>query len=192
MSVTPTLFAEALLGRLGAPISSNNVEALVAVQKIEGGHQANGAWHNPLNTSQPYRDAYNAGLLNPNIKAYASWDDGVEATARTLENTMFDYSGILSALRRSAPPDETIREWQRSPWGWDKAVQVGPASAYQWYANVVYRGPGTVSRWGGQFGSAISRFVADHRNILIGAALVGGLGLVVVGLGRRQRALRGA
>jgi len=129
--MTPNEFAKALLSRLGLPQSDNNVQALVAVQKIEAGHSANSALFNPMNTMQPMPGARDAGLQVKGIKAYSNWDEGLEATARTLESKRFDYSGILKSLSRSAAPDETIKAWAKSPWGWTSPVAA--ASAYQYY-----------------------------------------------------------
>ncbi len=134
--MTPIEFAKALLSRLGMPQSDNNIQALVAVQKIEAGHSANSALFNPMNTMQPMPGARDAGLQVKGIKAYSNWDEGLEATARTLQSTKFDYSGILKALARSAPPDETIKAWAKSPWGW--TLPVASASAYQYYGTMEF------------------------------------------------------
>jgi hypothetical protein len=143
--MTPLDFAHALLRRLGMPESDSNLQALVAVQAIEGGHMANGAQFNPLNTMQGAPGARDAGLKVRGIKAYSSWDEGLEATAQTLLSTKFDYSGILRALRRSAPPDETVRAWGESPWGWtkDASGKVGRATTYfSYYAHKEFPGGG--------------------------------------------------
>lgn len=133
--MTPLEFAHRLLDRLGFPESDNNLRALVAVQAIEGGH-TNGALFNTMNTGQPMEGSHVWHVLNPKtgfgIQAYTSWEQGIEATARTLLNTKFDYSGILKALKANAPPDETIRQWGLSPWGWNQPVN--KAAAYQYYA----------------------------------------------------------
>ena len=119
--VTPALFAEELLARLGMPQSENNVRALVALQYQEGGH-ANGATFNPINTmrdmpgSVNFKTKQRDAAPNQSVQAYQSWDDGIEAARRTLTNGL--YNGILNALRRSAPPEETLREIAVSPFGW--------------------------------------------------------------------------
>jgi len=111
------------------------------------------------------------------IKAYSSWDEGLEATARTLENKKFDYSGILKSLARSASPDDTIREWGKSPWGWDKSVKVGPASSYLGAALREFPG-------GGSFIDAGERAIKElftPRSVKIGAVVAAG-SLVIGGV----------
>jgi hypothetical protein len=185
MSVTPVLFAETLLSRLGMPVTDNNVTALVAVQAIEGGHQANSAWHNPLNTMRSMPGASDAGLQVKGIKAYSNWDDGVEATALTIEQGTkthvapgFDMSDIYRSLARSAPPDETVLTWQSSHWGWDKAVKVAPAASFKFYRNVVYRGAG--------FLSAHGRAFKYGAMTVVGVLALGGLVLVGIGIKKKR------
>jgi hypothetical protein len=129
------------LDRLGFPLSDNNIRALVAVQAIEGGHN-NGASFNPMNTGQPMDGSHVWHVLSPStgfgIQAYTSWEQGIDATVKTLLNPKFDYSGILKALGASAAPDETIRQWGLSPWGWNRPVS--KAAAYWYYANKTYPG----------------------------------------------------
>lgn len=195
--MTPLDFAHALLHRLGLPESNNNLQALVAVQAVEGGHMANGAQFNPLNTMQPAPGARDAGLKVKGIKAYSSWDEGLEATAQTLLSTKFDYSGILRALARSAPADETVRVWGQSPWGWTKegASKVGRAATYfSYYAHKEFPG-------GGAFGflSSPTQAIKDLFQtpssskkvgmIVIGVGAVAGLAMLVYGL-RSKRAVQ--
>lgn len=133
---TPIDFAKALLVRLGKPVTENNVQALVAAQCIEGGYMHNGALFNPLNTTWG-RDGSRA-VTPVGVQAYESWADGLEATARTLENGA--YAGILEALQNDCEPDHTLRAMALSPWGWYRVVDgarvpngIGRAAGYQSY-----------------------------------------------------------
>jgi hypothetical protein len=185
--VTPSEFAEALLHRLGLPASRNNVDALVAFQRIEGGHQANSAQFNPLNTCRDMPGARSAGLKVKCIKAYASWDDGLEATARTMEQTApgFDMSGIYNSLKRSASPDVTLKAISKSPWGWGGKT-VGPASAFSAYADVVYKPVSGAADFFSKEWSAIPSGVKYGALAAVGVLAIGGL--VFLGIGLRRRA----
>lgn len=159
--MTPALFAQSLLASLSLPVSDNNVAALVAIQKQEGGHEANSAWFNPLNTMRDMPGAREAGLQVKGIKAYSSWDEGIAATAKTMAQTApgFDMRPIVNALRRSAPPEETLAAFAASPWGWytykDKTrVPISPRAAIEIlkspsalakYANTAYRDAGGIA-----------------------------------------------
>lgn len=179
--MTPLDFAHALLHRLGLPESDNNLQALVAVQAVEGGHMANGAQFNPLNTMQPAPGARDAGLKVKGIKAYSSWDEGLEATAQTLLSTKFDYSGILRALARSAPADETVRAWGQSPWGWTKegASKVGRAATYfSYYAHKEFPGGGSFS-----FLSSLPSPTRAIKDLFTTPPSPKKVGMIVVGIG---------
>lgn len=142
--MTPQMFAEALLRRLGMPVTDNNVAALVAVQVIEGGHAHNSALYNPMNTTWDFAGSRVAsGFSVPAIRAYNNWDDGLEATALTLlkGKPEFRYGPILDALHRSAPPDDTLKAWSASSWGWG-TNPVAAAKAYLVHAKDEYPGKG--------------------------------------------------
>ena len=93
--LTPAVFAQDLLGMMGIPASGQAVQDMVAWEAQEGGNWHNLARYNPLNTTYPMPGAGNTGSQG-NIKVYTSWDQGLEATAKTLQN----YPGILAALRK--------------------------------------------------------------------------------------------
>lgn len=128
---TPSDFAQALLVRLGMPVSANNMQALVAAQAIEGGFMANSARFNPLNTTQSMPGSYVALVTPARIAGYSSWSEGLEATHKTLTNGL--YGDILASLRASAPADQTLAQPGWKTWGWSGAI--GPAASYQAYAN---------------------------------------------------------
>lgn len=191
MAVTPALFAQAVLGNLGLPITPNNIAALVAFQAWEGGHMNNTAQFNPMNTMRDIPGAAQAKGLAHGIKAYATWDDGVEATARTLAQT--NMRGIHEALARSAPPDETLRAVAASDWGC-KICAKSPATTLQGYASKAFPGGAAITQWGSDVGAGVERFVSDNAKLIVGAFVVVGGSLLLIGIlkGRRERVLRSA
>lgn len=111
--VTRKQWASALLGRLGIPESHGAITALVGWQRAEGGNWNNDARYNPLNTTQPMKGAGNTGTQG-NIKVYKSWDQGLQATVKTLRNGR--YGGILKALK-AGNPGAVGQAIENSPWG---------------------------------------------------------------------------
>jgi len=190
MSVTTTQFAEALLTRLGLPRSENNIRSLVAFQAQEGGHE-NGAWFNPLNTMRgtPTGDKdlpsvnFTTGKVGPGVQAFESWHDGLEATARTMEQS--NMRSIFEALKASAPPVTTVDVIARSPWGW-KGVDHSAADAiarsgsyFESAARKVYRGAGTLAAPAAKYGPWI-----------FGGALVVGGVIAIVAISKRSKRRR--
>ena len=170
MSVTPALFAEALLGKLGMPISQNNVDALVAFQAREGGHMHNAAAFNPMNTTLKLPGSHPVTPVG--VQAYESWDQGLEATARTLAQG--NMSAITAALRRSAHPDETLRAVASSPWGCTICGNA-PASTFRSYADKVFPGKGTLLPPAIKYGAMG----------VVGLLALGGLVLVGIGIKKK-------
>ena len=121
--MTPLDFAQALLKRCGLPVTENNVRALVAFQYQEGGH-INGAHFNPLNTMRgtPTGDKdlpsvnFATGKSGAGVQAFTNWNDGLEATARTLSQG--NMRPIFDSLRSSAAPASTVAKIGASDWGW--------------------------------------------------------------------------
>lgn len=130
--MTPREFAGALLVKLDAPISTNNIAALVAAQAIEGGAMHNAAAYNPMNTTQPMPGATSATPVG--VKAYTSWEQGIDATAKTLKNGR--YENILAKLRASAEPDDTLAQDDWRTWGW--VTSIGKAESYASYADATF------------------------------------------------------
>lgn len=186
--MTPQMFAEALLHRLGMPVTDNNVAALVAVQVIEGGHSNNSALYNPMNTMWDLGGSRDAGLLVHGIKAYNSWDEGLEATALTLIKgpPAFKYGPILDALRHSAPPDETLKAWGASKWGW--SAPVAAAKAYISHAKDEFPAKGGPT----EFLRLLPFSFSPQMKTVFAAGAIGiGLGLVVLAIAGRRKSQRG-
>lgn len=106
-------WAIALLKRLGDPTTSANISALMAWMRAEGGHWENTAQFNPLNTTQAMPG--DAGAMNDaGVRVFSSWDQGLEATVRTLQNGR--YGQILQALKSGHSPGAVLNAVVASPW----------------------------------------------------------------------------
>lgn len=113
MAVTPVSFAEALLNALGYPETPQNVQALTAWQRAEGGNWQNTARYNPFNTTL---DEPGATPINSvGVKAYTSWQQGLTATLDTLSGSA--YGGIRQALAAGNNPQAVADAISSSPWG---------------------------------------------------------------------------
>lgn len=112
-SQTPADFAVSLLRKLKIPESPGAVQSVEGWANAEGGHWHNDARYNPLNTTQPEPGAGNTGTQG-NIKVYRNWQQGIDATAKTLRNGR--YGGILSALK-AGDPSAVASAIGQSPWG---------------------------------------------------------------------------
>ena len=108
-SATPSQFATTLLGAVGAPVTSSNVQAIVGWAQAEGGLSHN----NPLNTTENAPGATDFNSVG--VKTYPDIQTGVSATARTLQNG--DYGSILSALKAGNDAGAVARAIGSSPWG---------------------------------------------------------------------------
>src|SRR5512146_302856 len=100
----------ALLKALRAPVTAQNLRALDAWQRAEGG----GARFNPLNTTQMARGASSYNSVG--VRNYGNPNIGVQATAQTLLNGRYaPIVGLLRSGRATAQQIGTAVE--RSPWG---------------------------------------------------------------------------
>jgi hypothetical protein len=117
-SFTPTAdrtqWATDLLNRLGLPVTSENVKAMTAWAQAEGTK----AGYNPLATTQSMPGA--SSFNSVGVKNYASYADGLEATAKTLTNG--HYTNILAALRAGTSAVAVGRAVADSPWGTGQGV----------------------------------------------------------------------
>ena len=114
----PESFASSVLRGLGIHQTPGAVRALVGWMKAEGGHWHNDAKYNPLNTTQPMPGAGNTGSQG-NIKVYRDWNQGVQATVKTLENGR--YQPILHALAQG-DPNRVAQAIGQTPWGTSAAL----------------------------------------------------------------------
>lgn len=106
-------WAVGLLGKLGAPVTDQNLQAMTTWMAFEGGHWKNNANYNPLNTTQKESGA--KSINSAGVKSYQSWDQGYQATLDTLNNGK--YTNILSALKQGTDASAVLGAVNASPWG---------------------------------------------------------------------------
>lgn len=101
-----------LLQRIGAPVCANNVVSVVAWAAQEG---TTAGW-NPLATT--YGMPGSTRFNSHGVQNYASLEQGLEATVRTIEQgwSVHGYGAIVEALHRCARPIESARAIRASNW----------------------------------------------------------------------------
>ena len=108
-------WAIAFLGRIAAPVTKRNLWAIVSWIQAEG---SAAAW-NPLATTQDWPGATNFNSVG--VKEYLTAEDGLNATARTLnygaDRNIYGYKPIRRRLRRNAWARWTLLAVERSIWG---------------------------------------------------------------------------
>lgn len=118
MSVSPPIelvgWALDLLRLGGWPTTTENLTAVVAWARAEGGHNVNNAAWNPLNTTKPMPGAGNTGSQG-NIKVYVSRAQGLEATVATIRLNY--YTAVVAALRAGNNAVAVCTAVGASPWG---------------------------------------------------------------------------
>lgn len=109
-------FASSVLQRIGAPVTSQNLSAMLTWMKAEGGHWGNTAKYNPLNTTLTTGTSvnYNTGKKGRGVQAFASWEEGVQATADTIQGS--NFTGIYSALLQGNSATAVLQQAQNSKW----------------------------------------------------------------------------
>ena len=111
--VTIEQWTHILLQRMGLPVRTVAVEALIAWAACEGGGVKNSATFNPLNTTR--RMPGSTSMNSCGVQAYTSLESGVIATVQTLN--LPPYFKIRIGLRGSTDPDAILTEVSHSPWG---------------------------------------------------------------------------
>jgi hypothetical protein len=116
----PQDFAVALLGELGAPDTKQNVTDVTAWVESEGGNWNNTASFNPLDTTlpEPGSKSFDPNASNPDIQAYTSWAEGLEATVSTLEdsNPAYGYQAIIDAIDGDKGWNALVNALKASSW----------------------------------------------------------------------------
>jgi hypothetical protein len=113
-------FARSVLSGLGAPTNKNNMAAMLQWMRAEGGHWHNSAKYNPLNTTLKMPGSHSAGTAQSSIKAYNSWDSGVQATINTLtsgNHTAYGYDAIVGAFQSGSSQQAVYDAIYNSKWG---------------------------------------------------------------------------
>jgi hypothetical protein len=117
-SYTPASWAAAFLGAAGEPATACNLGAVTAWESAEGGNWSNQAAFNPLNSTQPAPGSTTFQSAGPGaapIRIYTSWHQGLEATAATITNGL--YQPVLSALHAGNDAQSVANAVAGSPWG---------------------------------------------------------------------------
>ncbi|MFN8036684.1 MAG: hypothetical protein U0V73_12190 [Acidimicrobiia bacterium] len=103
-----------VLSALGMPLTDQNVTAMTAWARAEGTDAA----FNPIATTQSSPGATNFNSVG--VKNYASYEDGLAATVKTLTNGR--YGNILAALQTGNDAEAVARAVADSPWGTGEGV----------------------------------------------------------------------
>lgn len=109
MSKSRHIYVCDLLTALNAPGSLMNAVALIAQIQAEGGQ----AHFNPLNTTLPMKGATDYNSVH--VKNYVSWEQGIDATARTLKQA--NMAKLLKVLKAGGPALAYWNALAVSPWG---------------------------------------------------------------------------
>ena len=110
-------WAANLLSKLGAPTTDANVSALTTWARYEGGHWNNSAHYNPLNTTLDMGG--NKSINKVGVKRYGSWEEGLDATVKTLlgnRSSERGYAAIVEALRGNAGTSAVLGAVNQSAW----------------------------------------------------------------------------
>lgn len=115
-------FASAVLNRIGAPVNEINVSAMLRWMQQEDGRsvQEEGTRaigierFNPLNTKWNSPNSVDSG---GGVKAYNSFEQGVDATVKTLQSKNNDYSNVINAFKNVSGFDNLKTAISESPWG---------------------------------------------------------------------------
>lgn len=106
-------WARDLLTRMDYPVNQANMTAVIAWQYAEGGHFANSATFNPLNTTKTWPGAESMNSVG--VKAYDNYEEGMAATIATLK--LPSYKGVREALKEGDSSRQVINAVVDSPWG---------------------------------------------------------------------------
>jgi hypothetical protein len=120
MSIDMTQFSVAVLNAIHAPVTHQNVAALVGWQAAEGGAVHN----NPFNTTQGAPGATTFNSVG--VKSYPGFNTAVHATVQTLTNGR--YGSIIGALKASNP-HAFVSAVGSSPWGTSGSTLAGTVAA---------------------------------------------------------------
>lgn len=109
-------WARDFLTKIGMPITSENVRAISAWEQAEG----TSAQFNPLATTQGgYAGEWSFNSVG--VKNYLSYQDGIDANAKAIENGR--YGNILGALKAGNNAMGVAQAIANSPWGTGSLVE---------------------------------------------------------------------
>jgi hypothetical protein len=108
-------FARDFLPRIGAPVTTHTLVAMMAWMQAEG----DAARFNPLNTTKHMPGSWPFNWVD--VQNYASYIDGVKATAETLnygaDRTLYGYKPIRRRLRENSKAAAVLEAVEASAWG---------------------------------------------------------------------------
>lgn len=114
-------WAADLLRAIRAPTSTESLVSVTAWALAEGGHTANDAAWNPLNTT--LRRPGSSSMNGVGVQRYRSYADGLAATVATIN--LPRYSQVVAALRSSAAASRVAELVGASGWGTSAALMLG-------------------------------------------------------------------
>lgn len=119
--VTRADWAKSFLRWGSFPITDHNLWALVAWESAEGGYfDSQGVWHpgaiwNPLNTTQKMQGSWDYNWVH--VQNYASEEDGLNATLKTIKASGHGYEKIVQGLKTDDLAVNTLKAVEASDWG---------------------------------------------------------------------------
>jgi hypothetical protein len=109
-NATATEWARQFLVAVGAPVTQNNIDNIIAWGNIESGppgshRQTYGGWdgYNPLNVVRQTGDNSLPGNNSAGVVNFATFNDGVQSSARLFLGSSGTKQAIIAALRANAP-----------------------------------------------------------------------------------------
>ena len=96
-NASETLIIRAILARIGAPQTTQNISSMTAWIRHEQASWPPAAKFNPMNTTLPMPGATNFNSVG--VKNYTSWAQGIEANAQTLSG---GYPCLVARFRSGA------------------------------------------------------------------------------------------
>lgn len=111
-------WARDFLSRLGVPDTADNEKVIVAWERAEGGHFANGAHFNPLSIT--LRQPGSTSMNGVGVQSYPDYETGMAASLITIRANY--YAGVVAALQAANNPQGVIDAIGASPWGTSAAL----------------------------------------------------------------------
>jgi hypothetical protein len=117
-------FATAVLQRLGVAVDEGNIQNLLRWMEAEDSRQSASPGSknivaidrfNPFNTT--YALPGSVDVNDVKVKGYKSFEDGVDATVKTLQSKNYDYSPIVDALKTRTDFSAFKKAIGSTPWG---------------------------------------------------------------------------
>lgn len=115
-SMTQEQWARTILGAIGAPQNEVTTSAMLTWMRHEGGHWNNSAKYNPLNTTK-VMDGNDKSINSHGVKAYSSWQEGIDATLATIRKDAYGYPKIIKQFQQGESEKSIYGAIHSSDWG---------------------------------------------------------------------------